>query len=82
MSRDIVITMIFLATMLILTIVFACVAKHNRRRNWYLVQKKYVRASTEHLVFVVRERPFLDDFYWFGTLPPIIDFANYAKPSD
>ncbi len=53
MSRDIVITMIFLATMLILTIVFACVAKHNRRRNWYLVQKKYVRASTEHLVFVV-----------------------------
>ena len=53
MSRDIVISLIFLATMPILIIVFACVAKHNRRRNWYLVQKKYVRASTEHLVFVV-----------------------------
>ena len=53
MSRDTIISLAFFATMLILTIVFACVAKHNRRRNWYLVQKKYVHAFTEQLVFVV-----------------------------
>lgn len=37
MSRDTIISLAFFATMLILAIVFACVAKYNRRRNWKVI---------------------------------------------
>lgn len=53
MSRDTIVSLVFLAMMFSLMILFACMAKHNRKKNWHLVHGKYVCSSMEHRMLVV-----------------------------